>query len=69
MFGCNVNYKLGLGHAALHHAVAENKAFIVRLLFNGGELDFEDVDGRTPLVRAIETRFFESARTLIHAGA
>ncbi|KAK7948523.1 uncharacterized protein PG986_009409 [Apiospora aurea] len=69
-FGADVNHNSADGSTALHIASSsDNPNIVAALIAHGACLGVEDVDGKTPLIHAIEKRCFRVARMLVDAGA
>ena len=64
-------YRFGRGYTLVHAAMSyRNSAVAISLIhFHGGDIDAQDIDGRTPLHHAIDSDDIFSARALVNLGA
>ena len=72
--GAHVNVKTNYGETPLHEAARNPpqsgvESSIQFLIFNGADIEAVDHWGQTPISKAVQCKFFESVKELVHAGA
>lgn len=68
--GTEINAEVRHGRNALHYAADAGKVPIVKfLLSNMAIIDYQDIDGMTPLMAAVDKEHLQTAKVLLDEGA
>jgi len=69
-YGIDVNLKSNAGQTAIFYAVSYSHGDIVEILLeNGAEINFIDINGRSPLSIAVENKYMGIEKLLRDHGA